>query len=168
MDDVFLPPKNLLPNARRLKSSASCLNSARCGVAWGVFGSAEFSRYAARQHVLEPKQFDRPLAANQLIQNKRGDAITQITLGLRCCRRLGRMKEERAASPQIISVLKRNSCGKALDVARAAHDMPRGSRLVDEFHVVRHLAKLQALNAYERTHDVSILGRAQAGPIALC
>jgi glutaryl-CoA dehydrogenase len=165
MDDVFVPDANLLPNVAGLKGPMSCLNSARYGIAWGALGAAEFCWHAARQYTLDRQQFGRPLAANQLIQKKLADMMTEIALGLQGCLRLGRMKDEGIAAPEITSILKRNSCGKALDIARAARDMHGGNGIVDEFHVIRHVLNLETVNTYEGTHDVHalILGRAQTG-----
>jgi glutaryl-CoA dehydrogenase len=165
MDDVFVPEGNLLPNVQGLKGPFGCLNSARYGIAWGALGAAEFCWHAARQYTLDRKQFGKPLAANQLIQKKLADMMTEITLGLQGCLRLGRMKDQGIASPEITSIMKRNSCGKALDIARTARDMHGGNGIVDEFHVIRHVLNLETVNTYEGTHDVHalILGRAQTG-----
>jgi glutaryl-CoA dehydrogenase len=165
MDEVFVPEENLLPNVRGLKGPFGCLNSARYGIAWGALGAAEFCWHAARQYTLDRKQFGRPLASNQLIQKKLADMQTEITLGLQGCLRLGRMKDEGTASPEITSIMKRNSCGKALEIARVARDMHGGNGIVDEFHVIRHVLNLETVNTYEGTHDVHalILGRAQTG-----
>jgi glutaryl-CoA dehydrogenase len=165
MDDVFVPEENLLPHVQGLKGPFACLNSARYGIAWGALGAAEFCWHAARQYVLDRKQFGRPLAANQLIQKKLADMQTEITLGLQGCLRLGRMKDEGSAAPEITSIMKRNSCGKALEVARTARDMHGGNGIVDEFHVIRHVLNLETVNTYEGTHDIHalILGRAQTG-----
>ncbi|MGA7986678.1 MAG: acyl-CoA dehydrogenase [Burkholderiales bacterium] len=165
MDGVFCPEENAFPEVRGLKGPFTCLNSARYGIAWGALGAAEDCWHRARQYVLERKQFGRPLAANQLIQKKLADMQTEITLGLQGCLRLGRMKDEGSASPEITSILKRNSCGKALDVARMARDMMGGNGISDEFGVARHLVNLEVVNTYEGTHDIHalILGRAQTG-----
>ncbi|HTP98994.1 MAG TPA: acyl-CoA dehydrogenase [Casimicrobiaceae bacterium] len=165
MDEVFVPEENLLPNVQGLKGPFGCLNSARYGIAWGALGAAEFCWHAARQYTLDRAQFGRPLAANQLIQKKLADMQTEITLGLQGCLRLGRMKDEGTASPEITSIVKRNSCGKALDIARTARDMHGGNGIMDEFHVIRHVLNLETVNTYEGTHDVHalILGRAQTG-----
>jgi glutaryl-CoA dehydrogenase len=165
MDDVLVPQENLLPNVEGLKGPFGCLNSARYGIAWGALGAAEACWHAARQYVLDRKQFGRPLAANQLIQKKLADMQTEITLGLQGCLRLGRLKDEGKAAPEITSIMKRNSCGKALEIARMARDMHGGNGIVDEFHVIRHLLNLETVNTYEGTHDVHalILGRAQTG-----
>jgi glutaryl-CoA dehydrogenase len=165
MDEVFVPEENLLPNVQGLKGPFGCLNSARYGIAWGALGAAEFCWHAARQYTLDRKQFGKPLAANQLIQKKLADMMTEITLGLAGCLRLGRMKDQGIASPEITSIMKRNSCGKALDIARMARDMHGGNGIVDEFHVIRHVLNLETVNTYEGTHDVHalILGRAQTG-----
>jgi len=165
MDGVFCPEDNAFPEVRGLKGPFTCLNSARYGIAWGALGAAEDCWHRARQYVLERTQFGRPLAANQLIQKKLADMQTEITLGLQGCLRLGRMKDEGSASPEITSILKRNSCGKALDIARMARDMMGGNGISDEFGVARHLVNLEVVNTYEGTHDVHalILGRAQTG-----
>jgi glutaryl-CoA dehydrogenase len=165
MDDVFVPEDNILPNVKGLKGPFGCLNRARYGISWGALGAAEFCWHAARQYTLERKQFGKPLAANQLIQKKLADMQTEITLGLTACLRLGRMMDDGKAAPEAISMLKRNSCGKALDIARQARDMHGGNGVADEFHVIRHLMNLEAVNTYEGTHDIHalILGRAQTG-----
>jgi glutaryl-CoA dehydrogenase len=165
MDGVFCPVENAFPEIGGLKGPFTCLNSARYGIAWGALGAAEDCWHRARTYVMDRKQFGRPLAANQLIQKKLADMQTEITLGLQSCLRLGRMKEEGTASPEITSMLKRNSCGKALDIARMARDMMGGNGIVDEFGVIRHLVNLEVVNTYEGTHDVHalILGRAQTG-----
>ncbi len=165
MDEVFVPEENRLPNVEGLKGPFGCLNSARYGIAWGALGAAEFCWHAARQYTLDRKQFGRPLAANQLVQKKLADMMTEIALGLQGCLRLGRMKDEGIAAPEITSIMKRNSCGKALDIARAARDMHGGNGIVDEFHVIRHVLNLETVNTYEGTHDIHalILGRAQTG-----
>ena len=165
MEDVFVPEENLLPNVQGLKGPFGCLNNARYGISWGALGAAEFCWHAARQYTLDRKQFGRPLAANQLIQKKLADMQTEITLGLHACLRLGRLKDEGRAPPEAISMLKRNSCGKALDIARQARDMHGGNGVSDEFHVIRHVMNLEAVNTYEGTHDIHalILGRAQTG-----
>ena len=165
MDEVFVPEENLLPNVQGLKGPFGCLNSARYGIAWGALGAAEFCWHAARQYTLDRQQFGRPLASNQLIQKKLADMMTEIALGLQGCLRLGRMRDEGIAAPEITSIVKRNSCGKALDIARAARDMHGGNGIVDEFHVIRHVLNLETVNTYEGTHDIHalILGRAQTG-----
>jgi len=165
MDDVFVPAGNQLPNVQGLKGPMGCLNSARYGIAWGALGAAEFCWHAARQYTLDRTQFGRPLAANQLVQKKLADMQTEITLGLQGCLRLGRMKDEGKAAPEITSIMKRNSCGKALEIARTARDMHGGNGIVDEFHVIRHMLNLETVNTYEGTHDIHalILGRAQTG-----
>ncbi|MGE5168851.1 MAG: acyl-CoA dehydrogenase [Rudaea sp.] len=165
MDDVFVPAAHLLPNVQGLKGPMGCLDNARYGIAWGALGAAEFCWHAARQYVLDRKQFGRPLAANQLIQKKLADMQTEITLGLQGCLRLGRLKDEERAAPEITSIMKRNSCGKALEIARLARDMHGGNGIVDEFHVIRHVLNLETVNTYEGTHDIHalILGRAQTG-----
>ena len=165
MDEVFVPEENLLPGVTGLKGPFTCLDSARYGIAWGALGAAESCWHTARQYVLDRKQFGRPLAANQLIQKKLADMQTEIALALQGCLRLGRMKDEGTASVEITSMLKRNSCGKALDVARAARDMLGGNGISDEYGVIRHLVNLEVVNTYEGTHDIHalILGRAQTG-----
>jgi glutaryl-CoA dehydrogenase len=165
MDDVFCPEENAFPEVRGLKGPFTCLNSARYGIAWGALGAAEDCWFRARSYVLDRKQFGRPLAANQLVQKKLADMQTEIALGLQGCLRLGRMKDEGLASPEITSIMKRNSCGKALDIARAARDMLGGNGISDEFGVIRHVVNLEVVNTYEGTHDIHalILGRAQTG-----
>ncbi len=165
MEDVFVPEENLLPNVQGLKGPFGCLNKARYGIAWGALGAAEFCWHAARTYTLERKQFGRPLAANQLIQKKLADMQTEITLGLHSCLRLGRLMDEGEWAPEMVSLLKRNNCGKALDIARMARDMHGGNGISDEYHVIRHVMNLEAVNTYEGTHDVHalILGRAQTG-----
>jgi glutaryl-CoA dehydrogenase len=165
MEDVEIPEENLLPNVSGLKGPFGCLNNARFGIAWGALGAAEFCWHAAREYTLNRKQFGRPLAANQLIQKKLADMQTEITLGLQACLRLAHLKDEDRAAPEMISLLKRNSCGKALDIARMARDMHGGNGISDEYHVIRHVMNLEAVNTYEGTHDVHalILGRAQTG-----
>jgi glutaryl-CoA dehydrogenase len=165
LDDVFVPEENRLPGVEGLKGPFGCLNNARYGIAWGALGAAEFCWHAARQYTLDRKQFGRPLAANQLIQKKLADMQTEIALGLQGCLRLGRLKDEGRDAPEITSLMKRNSCGKALDIARVARDMHGGNGIVDEFHVIRHVLNLETVNTYEGTHDVHalILGRAQTG-----
>jgi glutaryl-CoA dehydrogenase len=165
MADVFVPEENLLPGVEGLRGPFSCLNNARYGIAWGAMGAAEFCWHAARNYTLERRQFGRPLAANQLIQKKLVDMQTEITLGLNACLRLGRLKDAGRAAPEAISLLKRNNCGKALDIARTARDMHGGNGVSDEYHVIRHVMNLEAVNTYEGTHDIHalILGRAQTG-----
>jgi glutaryl-CoA dehydrogenase len=165
MDEVFVPDENLLPNVEGLKGPFGCLNRARYGIAWGAMGAAEACWHAARQYTLDREQFGRPLAATQLIQKKLADMQTEITLGLQGCLRLGRLFDEGRAAPEAISLMKRNNCGKALDIARVARDMHGGNGIADEFHVIRHVMNLEAVNTYEGTHDVHalILGRAQTG-----
>jgi glutaryl-CoA dehydrogenase len=165
MDNVFCPEENAFPEVRGLKGPFTCLDSARYGIAWGALGAAEDCWHRARQYVLDRKQFGRPLAANQLVQKKLADMQTEITLGLQGCLRLGRMKDEGTASPEITSIMKRNSCGKALDIARTARDMLGGNGISDEFGVIRHVVNLEVVNTYEGTHDIHalILGRAQTG-----
>jgi len=165
MDQVFVPEQQLLPGVAGLKGPFTCLDSARFGISWGALGAAESCWHTARSYVLDRKQFGRPLAANQLIQKKLVDMQTEITLALQACLRLGRMKDEGTAAVEITSMLKRNSCGKALDVARAARDMLGGNGISDEYGVIRHLVNLEVVNTYEGTHDIHalILGRAQTG-----
>lgn len=165
MDDVFVPQENIFPDVRGLKGPFTCLNSARYGISWGALGAAEFCWHTARQYTLDRQQFGRPLAANQLVQKKLADMQTEITLALQGCLRLGRMKDEGTAAVEITSIMKRNSCGKALDVARMARDMLGGNGISDEFGIARHLVNLEVVNTYEGTHDVHalILGRAQTG-----
>ena len=165
MDDVFVPEENAFPEVQGLKGPFTCLNSARFGIAWGALGAAEYCWHTARQYTLDRKQFGRPLAANQLIQKKLADMQTEITLGLQACLRVGRMKDEHQNVVEIPSLIKRNSCGKALDIARLARDMMGGNGISDEFGVARHLVNLEVVNTYEGTHDVHalILGRAQTG-----
>jgi glutaryl-CoA dehydrogenase len=165
MDNVFVPQENLLPNVTGLAGPFGCLNRARYGIAWGALGAAEFCWMAARQYTLDRKQFGRPLAATQLIQKKLADMQTEITIGLQACLRVGRLFDEKKLAPEMISMIKRNSCGKALDIARTARDMHGGNGISDEFHVIRHVMNLEAVNTYEGTHDVHalILGRAQTG-----
>ena len=165
MDGVFLPEAQLLPGVHGLKGPFGCLNKARFGIAWGALGAAEFCWHAARQYTLDRKQFGRPLAANQLIQKKLADMQTEITLALQSVLRVGRLLDEGRAAPEMISLIKRNSCGKALDIARMARDMHGGNGIHDEYHVIRHMINLETVNTYEGTHDVHalILGRAQTG-----
>jgi glutaryl-CoA dehydrogenase len=165
MDDVFVPDANYLPNADGLAGPFGCLNKARYGIAWGALGAAEFCWHAARQYVLDRVQFGRPLAATQLVQLKLADMQTEITIGLQAALRLGRLMDEGRAEPEMVSMLKRNSCGKALAIARVARDMHGGNGISDEFHVIRHVMNLEAVNTYEGTHDIHalILGRAQTG-----
>ncbi|MBM3365455.1 MAG: acyl-CoA dehydrogenase [Betaproteobacteria bacterium] len=165
MDGVFVPEENAFPEVRGLKGPFTCLNSARYGIAWGAMGAAEFCWHAARQYTLDRKQFGRPLAATQLVQKKLADMQTEITLALQGCLRLGRMKDEGTAAVEITSIMKRNSCGKALDIARTARDMLGGNGISDEYGVIRHVVNLEVVNTYEGTHDIHalILGRAQTG-----
>jgi glutaryl-CoA dehydrogenase len=165
MQDVFVPAANQLPGVKGLRGPFSCLNNARYGIAWGALGAAEFCWHAAREYTLQRMMFGRPLAATQLIQKKLADMQTEITLGLQGVLRLGRLMDEHQAAPEMISLLKRNNCGKALDVARTARDMHGGNGIVDEYHVIRHVMNLETVNTYEGTHDVHalILGRAQTG-----
>ena len=165
MDAVFVPEENAFPEVRGLKGPFTCLNSARYGIAWGAMGAAEFCWHTARQYTLDRKQFGRPLAATQLVQKKLADMQTEITLALQGCLRLGRMKDEGSDSVEITSIMKRNSCGKALDIARVARDMLGGNGISDEYGVIRHVVNLEVVNTYEGTHDIHalILGRAQTG-----
>jgi len=165
MDDVFVPDENLLPGAEGLKGPFSCLNKARYGIGWGALGAAEFCWHAARRYTLDREQFGRPLAATQLIQKKLADMQTEIALGLHAALRVGRLMDEGRVTPEMISLVKRNSCGKALDVARLARDMHGANGVSDEYHVIRHVMNLEAVNTYEGTHDIHalILGRAQTG-----
>ncbi|HKF71850.1 MAG TPA: acyl-CoA dehydrogenase [Stellaceae bacterium] len=165
MEDVFVPDEQLLPNVSGLKGPFSCLNSARYGISWGALGAAEFCWHAARDYELSRNAFGKPLAANQLVQKKLADMQTEIAIGLQACLRLGRLKDAGKASPEAISLVKRNSCGKALDIARVARDMHGGNGISDEYHVIRHVMNLEAVNTYEGTHDIHalILGRAQTG-----
>ncbi|PIE47138.1 MAG: acyl-CoA dehydrogenase [Gammaproteobacteria bacterium] len=163
MQDVFVPEENAFPDIRGLKGPFGCLNKARYGIAWGAMGAAEFCWKAARQYTLDRKQFNRPLAATQLVQLKLADMQTEISLGLQAALRVGRLMDEGKAAPEMISLIKRNNCGKALNIARVARDMHGGNGISDEFHVIRHVMNLEAVNTYEGTHDVHalILGRAQ-------
>ncbi|HCN73231.1 MAG TPA: acyl-CoA dehydrogenase, partial [Pusillimonas sp.] len=165
MDEVEVSEDHMMPGVSGLRGPFTCLNSARYGIAWGALGAAEFCWHTARQYTLDRKQFGRPLAQNQLIQKKLADMQTEITLGLQGCLRLGRMKDEGTAAVEITSIMKRNSCGKSLDIARMARDMLGGNGISDEFGVARHLVNLEVVNTYEGTHDVHalILGRAQTG-----
>jgi glutaryl-CoA dehydrogenase len=165
MDGVFCPAENAFPEVRGLKGPFTCLNSARYGIAWGALGAAEDCFHRARQYVLDRKQFGRSLAANQLVQKKLADMLTDISLGLQGCLRLGRMKDEGNAAVEITSIMKRNSCGKALEIARVARDMMGGNGITDEYGVARHLVNLEVVNTYEGTHDIHalILGRAVTG-----
>jgi glutaryl-CoA dehydrogenase len=165
MDDVFVPEDRVLPGVSGLKGPFSCLNKARFGISFGALGAAEFCWHAARQYVLERKQFGRPLAANQLIQKKLADMQTEIAIGLQAALRVGRLLDQGQATPEMMSLVKRNSCGKALEIARTARDMHGGNGIADEYHVIRHVMNLEAVNTYEGTHDIHalILGRAQTG-----
>lgn len=165
MDEVFVPEENLLPNVKGLKGPFGCLNKARYGISWGAMGAAEFCWHAARQYTLDRKQFGRPLAATQLVQLKLANMLTEISLSLQGSLRVGRLMDEGRAAPEMISIVKRNACGKALDIARVARDMHGGNGIADEYHVIRHVMNLEAVNTYEGTHDVHalILGRAQTG-----
>ena len=164
-DDVFVPEGNMLPKVKGLRGPFSCLNNARYGISWGALGAAEFCWMAARNYTMERKVFGRPLAANQLIQKKLADMQTEIALGLQGVLRLGRLMDDGRAAPEMISLCKRNSCGKALAIAREARDMHGGNGIVDEYHVIRHMMNLETVNTYEGTHDVHalILGRAITG-----
>jgi glutaryl-CoA dehydrogenase len=165
MQDVFVPEENLLPGVEGLKGPFGCLNRARYGIAWGSMGAAEFCWHAARQYTLDRKQFGRPLAATQLVQKKLADMQTEITLGLQGCLQMGRLMDADNCPVELVSLMKRNNCGKSLDIARVARDMHGGNGVSDEFHVIRHVMNLEAVNTYEGTHDVHalILGRAQTG-----
>ena len=165
MDDVFVPAENEFPEVTGLKGPFTCLNSARYGISWGVLGSAEFCWHTARQYTLDRQQFGRPLAANQLIQKKLADMQTDIAMALQGVLRLGRMKDEGTAAPEVTSIMKRNSCGKSLEIARMARDMLGGNGISDEYGVIRHMLNLEVVNTYEGTHDIHalILGRAQTG-----
>jgi glutaryl-CoA dehydrogenase len=165
MDEVFVPAENMLPKVKGLRGPFSCLNNARYGISWGALGAAEFCWHAAREYTLGRIVFGRPLAATQLVQKKLADMQTEITIGLQSVLRLGRLMDEGRASPEMISLCKRNSCGKALDIARTSRDMHGGNGIVDEYHVIRHVLNLETVNTYEGTHDVHalILGRAQTG-----
>ena len=165
MDNVFVPSENMLPNAKGLSGPFGCLNKARYGISWGALGAAEFCWHAARQYTLDREQFGKPLAGTQLIQKKLADMQTEITTGLLACLQVGRLMDAGNLAPEAISLVKRNSCGKALDIARMARDMHGGNGISDEFHVIRHVMNLEAVNTYEGTHDVHalILGRAQTG-----
>jgi glutaryl-CoA dehydrogenase len=165
MDDVFVPDDNLFPTIAGLKGPFGCLNNARYGIAWGALGAAEACWHAARNYVLDRKQFGRPLAANQIVQLKLANMQTEIAIGLQACLSVGRLRDQGLATPEMISLIKRNSCGKALDVARAARDMHGANGIHEDFHVMRHLMNLETVNTYEGTHDIHalILGRAQTG-----
>jgi len=165
MDEVHVPEDALLPGVTGLKGPLSCLTKARYGIAWGALGAAEFCWHAARSYTLERKQFGRPLAANQLIQWKLANMQTEITLGLFACLRVGRLMDQHQATPEMVSLIKRNNAGKALDIARVARDMHGGNGISDDFHVIRHAMNLEAVNTYEGTHDIHalVLGRAQTG-----
>ena len=165
MQDVFVPFENELPHVKGLRGPFSCLNNARYGISWGALGAAEFCWHAARTYTMDRQMFGRPLAATQLVQKKLADMQTEITLGLQGALRLGRLMEDHAAAPEMISLMKRNNCGKSLDIARVSRDMHGGNGIADEYHVIRHVMNLEAVNTYEGTHDVHalILGRAQTG-----
>jgi glutaryl-CoA dehydrogenase len=165
MDEVFVPEENLLPNVSGLKGPFGCLNRARYGISWGVMGAAEFCWHAARQYTLDRKQFGKPLAATQLVQKKLADMQTEITLGLQGALRVGRLFDDGEMAPEMISLVKRNNCGKALDIARQSRDMHGGNGISEEYHVIRHMVNLETVNTYEGTHDIHalILGRAQTG-----
>jgi glutaryl-CoA dehydrogenase len=170
MDDVFVPDENRLPNGAGLAAPFGCLNNARFGICWGAMGAAEFCWHAARQYVIDRTQFGRPLAANQLIQKKLADMQTEITLGLLGCLHLSRLRDRKEAAPEMISLLKRNCAGKALDIARMARDMHGGNGISDEYHVIRHMLNMETVNTLEGTHDIHalVLGRAQTGIQAFC
>ncbi|RMF05089.1 MAG: acyl-CoA dehydrogenase, partial [Alphaproteobacteria bacterium] len=170
LDDCFVPEENLLPGAQGLSGPFRCLNRARYGIVWGVMGAAEFCWHAARQYTLDRKQFNRPLAATQLVQKKLADMQTEITLGLQSALQLGRLFDRGEETPEAISLMKRNNCGKALEIARTARDMHGGNGIVDEFQVIRHMMNLETVNTYEGTHDIHalVLGRAQTGIQAFC
>ncbi|MEW6989245.1 acyl-CoA dehydrogenase [Colwelliaceae bacterium 6441] len=165
MDNVFVPDENILPHVQGLSGPFGCLNKARYGIGWGALGAAEFCWHGARQYTLDREQFGKPLAATQLIQKKLADMQTEITTGLFACLQVGRLMDAGTLAPEAISLIKRNSCGKALEIARTARDMHGGNGIADEFHVIRHMMNLEAVNTYEGTHDVHalILGRAQTG-----
>jgi glutaryl-CoA dehydrogenase len=165
MEEVEVSDEQRLPNVEGLKGPFGCLNKARYGISWGALGAAEFCWHAAREYTLGRKQFNRPLAANQLIQKKLADMQTEITLGLHAAHRLGQLMDEGKATPEMVSLLKRNNAGKSLDIARAARDMHGGNGIADEYHVIRHLMNLETVNTYEGTHDIHalVLGRAQTG-----
>ena len=165
LEDVFVPDTNAFPDIRGLKGPFGCLNNARYGIGWGALGAAEFCWHSARQYVLDRKQFGRPLAANQLVQKKLADMQSEISIGLQACLRVGRLKDEGTATPEMISIIKRNSAGKSLEIARTARDMLGGNGISDEYHVIRHVMNLEAVNTYEGTPDIHalILGRAQTG-----
>ncbi len=165
MDEVFVPDENLMPNVSGLKGPFGCLNKARYGIAWGALGAAEYCWHAARQYTLDRPQFGRPLANNQIIQLKLANMMTEITLGLQSALRVGRLMDEDKSTPEMISLIKRNSCGKSLEIARMSRDMHGGNGISDEYHVIRHVMNLEAVNTYEGTHDIHalILGRAQTG-----
>jgi len=165
MDDVHVPKANLLPKVQGLKGPFGCLNNARYGIGWGALGAAEFCFHTARQYALERKQFGRPLAQTQLIQKKFADMLMEITIGLQACLRVGRLKDENRATPEMISLIKRNSCGKALDIARQCRDILGANGISDEYHIIRHVMNLESVNTYEGTHDIHalILGRAITG-----
>jgi glutaryl-CoA dehydrogenase len=165
MDEVFCPEENAFPEVRGLKGPFTCLNSARFGIAWGALGAAEDCYARARQYTMDRQQFGKPLAANQLVQKKLADMLTEITLGLQGCLQVGRLKDSGQAAVEMTSIIKRNSCGKSLDIARVARDMMGGNGISDEFGVARHLVNLEVVNTYEGTHDIHalILGRAITG-----
>mmetsp|Transcript_53442 Transcript_53442/g.159920 ORF Transcript_53442/g.159920 Transcript_53442/m.159920 type:complete len:179 (+) Transcript_53442:92-628(+) len=165
LEDVRVPATNALPHVLGLKGPFGCLNNARYGIAWGALGAAEYCMHAAREYTLDRKQFGAPLAANQLIQKKLADMSTEISLGRQACLQVGRLMEKGIAAPDMISMIKRNSCGKSLDIARMARDMLGGNGVSDEYHIIRHVMNLEAVNTYEGTHDIHalILGRAITG-----
>jgi glutaryl-CoA dehydrogenase len=165
MDEVFVPEANLLPNVAGLKGPFGCLNNARFGICWGALGAAEFCWHAARQYALDRRQFGRPLAANQLVQKKLADMQTEIAIGLLACLQVSRLRERGLATPEMVSLLKRNSAGKALEIARMARDIHGGNGISDEYGVIRHVMNLETVNTLEGTHDIHalVLGRAQTG-----
>lgn len=165
MEDVEVPAENMLPHVEGLQGPFGCLNSARYGIAWGALGAAEFCLHTARQYTLDRIQFRRPLAQTQLVQKKFADALTEITIGLQACLQVGRLIDEGRVAPEMISMIKRNSCGKALDIARSMRDTLGGNGISDEYHIIRHVMNLESVNTYEGTHDIHalILGRAITG-----
>lgn len=165
MDEVKVPKENMLPNVQGLKGPFGCLNNARYGIGWGTLGAAEFCLHQAREYTLNRKQFGIPLAGFQLPQKKMADALSEISIGLQACLQVGRLKDQGMAAPEMISIIKRNSCGKALDIARQCRDMLGGNGISDEYHIIRHVMNLEAVNTYEGTHDIHalIIGRALTG-----
>jgi glutaryl-CoA dehydrogenase len=165
LENVFVPDENMFPTISGLKGPFGCLNSARYGIAWGALGAAEFCWHAARQYTLDRKQFGKPLAGNQLIQKKLADMQTEIALALQAALRVGRLRDQGHECAEAISLIKRNTCGKSLEIARTARDMHGGNGIVDEYHVIRHVMNLETVNTYEGTHDIHalILGRSQTG-----